>query len=148
MIVNIPEPPFQEADIISRPKDSGLGEHYGTIVRTALLLPPNALPSLSPKFMVAHTMPDTGKTVTTIDEFSKGRQFRISRQNRTPEERLAVELAATSDLGRPYAALDNCETDTNRVQFGIATSPTGNLLSGVAIVVGGFVAGAFLSDRN
>jgi hypothetical protein len=48
-------------------------------------------------------MPGAGKTVTTIEEFSKGRQCRISRQNRTPEERLAVELAVGNHLKTQFS---------------------------------------------
>jgi hypothetical protein len=50
--------------------------------------------------------------------------------------RQVIEQRAISDFGRPYSALDNCETDVNRVHTGIATSPTVNRVAwGIAIGV-------------
>jgi hypothetical protein len=130
MIVRKPEPPLQEADIIFRPKRSGIGQHYGTVVRTESVVPPNALHGIYPKFVVAHTMPGTGKSATTIEEFLDGKVGRTIRPQRNTLERRIVEARAISDFGRPFAALDNCETDVNRVHTGVATSPTAKLIGG------------------
>ena len=139
MIIRRPEPPLQEADIIVRPKVSGIGQHYGTVVRTERVVPPNALYGTYPEFLVAHTMPGTGKSATTVEEFLDGKPGRIIRHQRRADERQIIEARAISDFGRPFAALDNCETDVNRVHMGIATSPTAKLV-GLGIFVALIVA--------
>ena len=53
--------------MLIRPKKAGVGLHYGTVVRTETVVPANALVGIYPKFLVAHTMPDTGKRPDTID---------------------------------------------------------------------------------
>jgi hypothetical protein len=137
MYVQKPEPPIQEGDVLFRPKESGFGYHFGTAVRTQSVMEPTALPQLFPQFLAAHTMPDAGKDLTSIPDFFNGLPGGILRIPRDAYERAIVEQVAVSDVGlRPYALFDNCETDVNRVQFGVATSPTANCFGTVAVIAG------------
>jgi hypothetical protein len=103
MLVKKPDPPLQEGDIVFRPKESGLGFHFGTIVQSKSVMSPNALASLFPQFLVAHTMPGTGKSATTLDEFLNGKPGGTIRIPRTALERLVVEQRATADFRAPVA---------------------------------------------
>lgn len=125
--------------MLIRPKKAGGGLHYGTVVRTETVVPANALVGIYPKFLVAHTMPDTGKRPDTIDGFFDGMQGWRVRPNRNPMEGLIVEQRAVSDFGRPYAALESCETDITRVQTGIPSNPTAARIGGAAAVIFGLV---------
>ena len=145
MIVPKPEPLLQEGDILMRPKESGHGFHFGTVVRTEAVVAPNALVGLYPKFLAAHTMPNRGKQPDTIEAFLDGKQGYRLRPKRTAAERARVEQNAVADFGRPYALSDNCETDTNRVQFGNPTSPTANRVGWALLIIGGL---AWLGSRD
>ena len=137
MIVPKPEPLLQGGDILMRPKESGRGFHFGTVGEPRQSRPPDALVGLYPKFLAAHTMPNRGKQPDTIEAFLDGKQGYRLRPKRTAAERARVERNAVADFGRPYALFDNCETDTNRVQFGNQTSPTANRVGWALLIIGG-----------
>ncbi len=61
----------------------------------------------------------------------------VSGATKNVQQRRQIEQRAIADLGSPYAALDNCETDVNRVHTGVAISPTANNV--LACAVGGVV---------
>jgi hypothetical protein len=124
-----PPSPVQPGDLLLRPKDSGLGFHYGTGISGGY---------------VAHTMPRIGKHVSTFDEFGDNRPVAIFRPPHSPVQNYLVEQAALSDLGKPYNAwTSNCEHDVFKAHSGNAQSPTINsiaVLSGVVFVIGLFKA--------
>lgn len=137
MLIRMPEPELEEGDILVRPKKSGGGFHYGTVIRAESVLPGNALVGIYPKFLAAHTMPQIGKQPDTIDGFFDGMQGWRVRPDRSPMERQTIEQRAVSDFGRPYAVLDSCETDITRVHTGIASNPTASRIGGgIAVVLG------------
>ena len=90
--------------------------------------------------LVRETTPQTGKRITTFEEFCAGQQGFILRYSRSPYENGIVELRALSNLGGPYdGAADNCEHDSSYAQTGVASSPTVNgllVLAGVGVFVG------------
>jgi len=103
--------------IVARPKDSGWGYHYGTRL-------PNGL--------VAHTMPGRGKHISTIQQFAAGKPVQMMYLDRTPAGNLLAAQRAVMDLGGRYELFrDNCETDVNRVHFGIPKSPTVKWWTGI-----------------
>jgi len=114
-----PPNPIEAGDLVMRKKRSGLGWHYGTGLSNG---------------NVAHTMPETGKTIESLDDFSAGLPVFIQRFNRTQEENSVVEWRGLSNLGQQYIGeVANCEHDATMAQFGVAFSPTVNGLK----VVGG-----------
>ena len=109
----------QPGDLLVRRKHSGFGWHYGTGVRYGL---------------VAETTPDTGKRVTTLENFCAGEPGFIVRYDRTPFENAAVEQRALFNVGEPYTIpAANCEHDSNFAQIGLAISPT---VDGVMCILG------------
>ena len=120
MILNFS--PVQPGDLVYRPKTSGLGLHYGTGISGGV---------------IAHTMPNIGKHVGTLDEFSDGKPVTIVRPLRTPIQNHAIEQIALSDLGKPYHEVTaNCEHDVYAVHAGSSQSPTVNniRLAGLAFL--------------
>ena len=86
----------QPIRIISRPKLTGLGEHWGVQL---------------PDGNVAHLTPD-GKHVVTFAEFAQGRPIKEIRRA-APEQRAQIMQRLTLSLQHrgPYRLLDrNCET--------------------------------------
>ena len=111
--------PIQQGDLLLRPKDSGLGWHYGTGLRNGL---------------AKDTMPETGKRITTWEEFCDGKQGFIVRPERSDLENAFVEVRALSNAVGGYDPLvDNCEHDSSFAQTGAATSPTVNFWGGLAL---------------
>ena len=107
-----PPNPIQGGDLVMRKKVSGLGWHYGTGLSDG---------------SVAHTTPETGKTITDVDGFGAGMPVFIQRFNRTPGQNATVELRALSNIGQGYIAGDaNCEHDMTMAQTGVPYSPTAN----------------------
>lgn len=71
---------LQGGDILVRPKDSYLGNHYGTWLSMGA---------------VAHTTPEHGKHLGTFDEFAAGKPVQVIRPNRTIEENFLAEFRAS-----------------------------------------------------
>ena len=114
--------PVHRGDIIVHPKTSGWGSHYGTGVDGGF---------------VAHTTPDLGKHVGTLEEFASGLPCAILHPRRTDCDFDAVQKRALWDLGKPYNTVTaNCEHDTTFAQTGVASSPTLNGVLAVAIITG------------
>lgn len=117
-----PKSPVQAGDIVIRPKRSGGGRHYGTGLSDG---------------RVAHTTPETGKTIQSLAEFSAGLPVFINRPNRTPDQKAVVQQRALSNLGARYIAADaNCEHDMTMAQYGIPHSPTASNAKILALVGG------------
>jgi len=113
---------LQGGDLLIRPKKSGLGNHYGTWTSLGA---------------VAHTTPEYGKHLGTLDEFAAGTSVRVKRVNRTFEQNYLVEVRAVADLGREYDACHaNCEHDATRVHDGVPKSPTIEALTLGAVFIG------------
>ena len=145
--MRMPEPELQESDILVRQKRSGNGFHYGTVVRTESVVPANALVGIYPKFLAAHTTPETGKHPDTIEGFFDGMPGLRIRPARSSLERQIIEWRAVSDFGRPYAAMESCETDITRVQTGVASNPTVSRIGvGVGLALSLVVLVKLLSD--
>jgi hypothetical protein len=114
-----PQPPIQQGDLLLRPKDPGLGWHFGTGLSNGL---------------AKDTMPETGKRITTWEGFCDGKQGFIVRPERSDLENAFVEARALSNLAGGYDPFaDNCEHDSNFAQTGVATSPTVNFWGGLAV---------------
>ncbi|MGA9474349.1 MAG: hypothetical protein WBV36_17915 [Terriglobales bacterium] len=121
-----PQAYLQSGDTLVRPKDNGLGSHYGTWLSMGA---------------VAHTTPGYGKHLGTFDEFAAGKPVGIIRPSRTIEDNFLTEFRAIEDLGKKYDVLAaNCEQDVTRVHEGAARSPSvGWAVAGVALAVVGIV---------
>ena len=131
MIMNF-GPGIEGGDILARPKQSGLGWHWGTALSDG---------------RVAHTMPDIGKHVSSIEDFSAGLPVQVIRPQRTWLENLQIEQNALVDLGAPYTlASANCEHDMTRVHFGVSNSPSVRKVV-IGLVFGAVVVAAFASDN-
>jgi hypothetical protein len=92
-----------------RPKKLWVGNHYGTALDGGL---------------VAHTTPEKGKHVSTLEEFAEGRPISIRRRRRTAIENLLIQQRAIADIGKPYLpAAANCEHDVTMIHDGRPYSP-------------------------
>jgi len=125
MIVRFgPPSPVRRGDLLSRPKASGLGFHFGTGVSGGY---------------VAHTMPGIGKHVSTLEEFGDRKPVTIIRHQRTPILNSLIEHTALADLGKPYDVWSaNCEHDVYKAHAGSPHSPTVNgikFIGGAALLV-------------
>lgn len=115
--------PVEGADICMRPKDNGFGWHFGTGLSNGL---------------VKDTMPETGKRITTWEDFCAGKQGLIFRPDRGPTEKGVIEARAVSNLGAGYDGLtDNCEHDMNFCQTGVPVSPSIEAVKTSALWMGG-----------
>jgi hypothetical protein len=117
----IPPSPVQQADIVIRPKKSGVGYHYGTGLSNGL---------------VKDNTPEQGKHITTFEGFGDGLPAWIVRPDRSPVENLMVEQRTLSNVGDLYhLGADNCEHDMTFAQTGVATSSTVNTVLGLGFSV-------------
>jgi hypothetical protein len=115
--------PVEGADIWARPKDNGLGFHWGTGLSTG---------------MIKDTMPEIGKRITTLETFCDGKPCFGFRPERTAEQKAEVEMRALMNmLGAYNGVLDNCEHDMNFAQTGVAVSPTVEAVKTGALWLGG-----------
>jgi hypothetical protein len=78
--------PVEQADLLVRPKDSGLGLHFGTGLSNGL---------------VKDVLPDGGKHIATWEEFCDGKDGFIVRPERSPWERLLSSSGLCRILARP-----------------------------------------------
>jgi hypothetical protein len=81
------EPALQEADILIRQKESGIGYHYGTVVRSGAVAPGITVYCQYPEFLAAHTMPGIGKHPDTIEGFFRDLPGMVMRPTRTEHQR-------------------------------------------------------------
>jgi hypothetical protein len=118
----------QSADVAFRLKGNGMGWHYGRLVETINVVPPEQIGGgYFSKLIVAHTTPSQGKHLDTPTDFFQGLPGGWILQDFTKPERRVVEQLSISDLGKPYGLLATCEDDV----FGF--SPTRNkILAGLA----------------
>jgi hypothetical protein len=120
----------QSADIAFRLKENGAGWHYGRLVETINVVPPEQIGGgYFPKLIVANTTPNQGKHLDSPTDFFQGLPGGWIPQVFTEPERRYVGQLSVSDLGKPYGLLATCEDDV----FGF--SPTRNkILGGLAAV--------------
>jgi hypothetical protein len=84
VFLRYPNSPVEQADLLMRPKDSGLGWHYGTGLSNGL---------------VKDVLPEGGKHIKTWDDFCAGKQGIIIRPERSPLEKAIVEQRTLSNVG-------------------------------------------------
>ena len=117
--------PIQGGDLVMRPKDSGLGFHYGTGLSNG---------------MIRDKMPNVGPAVQSLDRFGAGKPVTIVRFNRAPEEKAMVEHRALTNPNTNYTwEKGNCEHDMTYAQYGVEFSPTAEkvtwgIVAGVALL--------------
>jgi hypothetical protein len=128
-------------DIVVRLKGNGAGWHYGRLVETVNVVPPEEIGGgYFSKLIVAHTTPSQGKHLDSPTDFFQGLQGGWIPQVFTEQERRFVEQSSVADLGKPYALLATCEDDV----FGF--SPTRNKVIGGLAVLGLLVLGAAFTN--
>ena len=117
-----------------RPKDSGLGWHFGTGLSNGL---------------AKDTMPETGKRITNWEDFCDGKQGFIVRPERSELERAFVEARALSNVTGGYdPVVDNCEHDSNFAQMGVPKSQSVEFWGGVLFVSVAAGLAIMVADAN
>ena len=132
----------QSGDIAFRPKVNGAGWHYGRLLETVNVIPPEEIGGgYFSKLVVANTTPNQGKHLDTPTDFFQGLPGGWVPQDFTEPERRVVEQVSVAELGEPYGLLATCEDDV----FGF--SPTRNkILGGLAALGLLFAVGAAFTN--
>lgn len=123
--------PVQGGDLVMRPKESGIGFHYGTGLSNG---------------MVKDKMPRVGHAIRSLDRFCAGKPVTIVRFNRSPEENMLVEYRALTNPNKDYTyEAGNCEHDMTYAQYGLEFSPTADSVKLLLVAGGALLACKVLS---